>query len=273
VGPTCKSPTVPVHLPHDARFLLSPLRFAPLSLPQVARSRPGASCPRRLRSRGELASLSLLPDSPPPPPLAPRPAGRGAWRAAPVPGVARPSPSLTLSPLAAWRGAAMALGRRAAHGLCAACSPTAARPGLFPGPLLAQRAVRPARAVPRPTRGVPAPARWVVRRGAAPAPGAACSRRVCAAYSRPAWRGPCTARPRHGAASARVAMVPLRGVAPCLWLGPGARPARPTRCVVPRRACDVPVYPLDEPVFPLDAPSTPPPCISYALSVLFILCS
>jgi hypothetical protein len=64
------------------------------------------------------------------------------------------------------------------------------------------------------------------------------------------WRGPRAVRPRHGAASARAAVVPLCGATPCPQLGPGAQPARPKRRVAPHRACDVPVYPLAYSVYP-----------------------
>jgi hypothetical protein len=178
------------------------------------------------------------------------------WRAA-RPGAAGSRRGL---PAAARRGA---LARRGAPELsswhdargAASAGHGAARSGFLRG------AVRgPTHALPPPQRS-PAPA-WL---GAAarivPDP----ALRVRAACSRPAWHGPCAARPQQGTASACAAVVPLRGAAPCLRLGPSARPARPARRVVPSRACDVPVYPLD-------APSIPP-CISCALSVLFILCS
>jgi hypothetical protein len=51
-------------------------------------------------------------------------------------------------------------------------------------------------------------------------------------------RGPDTARPQLA-----WSWCPCVAWPPYSWLGPGARPARPTRSVVPRRACDVPVYP------------------------------
>eukprot|EP00267_Zea_mays_P051542 XP_020404503.1 basic proline-rich protein-like [Zea mays] len=51
-----------------------------------------------------------------------------------------------------------------------------------------------------------------------------------------AWHGPYVARPRHGAALARAAVVPLRDVTPCPRL-------RPARHIAPHHASDVPVYP------------------------------
>jgi hypothetical protein len=100
-------------------------------------------------------------------------------------------------------------------------------------------------------------ARPLSRHGALARPRHAC---LDAAPCTLPWRAaPCpgAAWPLRSAASAHAVVVPLRGVAPCPWLGPGARPACPARRVVPRRACDVPVYPLDYPVYPLDYPLYP----------------
>jgi hypothetical protein len=101
-----------------------------------------------------------------------------------------------------------------------------ARPRPGPGSSLRGAPARPpARSWPSAPRrrGPGVPARGLAR--AAPCP-----------YPCPgaAWR-PYAARPRPGAALARAAAVPLRGVAPCLWLGPGVCAIRSWRVSVALR--------------------------------------
>jgi hypothetical protein len=170
--------------------------FLPFALPRLGPGPARPRCPQHVQLGPYPAWLSPAPRRPCP----------GAAVAPPTrsPGPGAPE----LSP--ARRAAPPDLAQPAmARGLAPVpAPPCAAHP---PGPLRGRgpcpASSRPRRARSRPGARAPCPC---------PCPGAA-------------WR-PCAARPRPGATLARAAAVPLRGVAPCPWLGPGVHAIR-SQCV------------------------------------------
>jgi hypothetical protein len=240
VGPTCKCPITPVHLPTSPRrrFPPSPPRSSSLSLSSKPPSPPGAiPAPRCHPSAPPSSPAVSLPVSLPPPPSSPNPSSPCSW------------PATWSSVDVLWR----ATGARLVQPWRLGTARPSTRCGPLPSaawPLALRRA--PGSLRPPTVRGAP-PARRGPLRGVAPL--------------RAAWPWP-GAVPTCGAHSARPRPArPLRhAVCPLGTAWPTAKVLM-ARCLaraVPRRACDEPVYP------PRDAPSTPL-FISCTLSMLFIL--
>jgi hypothetical protein len=245
--PLAAQPPPPPRARRAQRGRLEPPVSHPLPKPLSPLSpRAHVSLPRPTSLLVPPSPRVVSPSLPSPSPFLPFP-GHGAVRPDPPPSPAHGAASL--------RHGAARLPRPVSR-------PLAARPcplGFLPRPASAPLGVvaRPLAPPPRPRSlpGAPVapspatarvhPPLLATRRGvstqprrSAPAPARPPSpwRAPLLGVARPPGARPCAARPRPGAALARVAAVPLRCVPPCPWLGLGVRAIRSRRVSAALRA-------------------------------------